>query len=129
MNGEIWDWIDSIGETKKDLVKEGRSLITEYEPYFVNRAFSQFIDSVLYVNEMNIRRNIPVKAHYDYLRHSLRPKRRRTPWAKADAEKKEKLNVIANYMEISLSKAAEYLPLIDNETIERMRKATGGTSE
>ena len=55
---ELKDWLNSINQTKENLIDEDPSLEKEYPPYIVNRCFSGHLDAVLFANEMN---------HYHFL--------------------------------------------------------------
>ena len=50
---ELKDWLNSINQTKKDLINEDPSLEKEYSPYIINRIYSGHLDAVLFANEMN----------------------------------------------------------------------------
>ena len=50
---ELKDWLNSINQTKKNLIDEDPSLEKEYPPYIVNRCLSGHLDCILFVNEMN----------------------------------------------------------------------------
>jgi len=51
---ELKDWLNSINQTKKNLIDEDSSLEKEYSPYIINRCLSGYIDCIMYANEMNI---------------------------------------------------------------------------
>ena len=47
---ELKDWLNSINDTKKNLLNEDPSCIKNYPPYIVNKCLSGHIDSVLFAN-------------------------------------------------------------------------------
>ena len=51
---ELKDWLNSINQTKKNLLDEDRTLEKEYPPYIVNKCLSGSIDCIMFVNELNI---------------------------------------------------------------------------
>ena len=73
---ELKDWLNSINQTKKNLLDEDPTLEKEYPPYIVNRCFSGHLDSIMFANEMNIHNSIPKKMQYDFYLNSLRKKKR-----------------------------------------------------
>ena len=51
---ELKDWLNSINNTKKDLLEEDPSLSKEYPPFIINKCLSGHMDSVFFSpNEMN----------------------------------------------------------------------------
>ena len=53
-----------------------------YQPYLVNKNYSNFQDTILYANEMNKYHNLDNKLQFDYLLNSIRPRKRFSPWHK-----------------------------------------------
>ena len=47
---ELKDWLNSINQTKKNLIDEDPSLEKDYNPYIVNRIYSGHLDSVMSVS-------------------------------------------------------------------------------
>ena len=50
---ELKDWLNSINQTKKNLIDEDPDLEKDYPPYIINRCYSGHLDAVMYANEMN----------------------------------------------------------------------------
>ena len=48
---ELKDWLNSINDTKKNLIEEDPSIASEYPPYIVNRCLSGHLDCILFANE------------------------------------------------------------------------------
>lgn len=122
---DFFDWVNSVSETKKNLVKEGRS-INEYLPFMVNMAMSYFPDSILYANEMNLQHHLSKQVQYDYLLSSLRARKRRSKWFKKTVEEQKTIDAIAQYMQLSPRKVIQIMHLIPEEEQERMRLAIDG---
>ena len=51
---ELKDWLNSINQTKKNLIDEDPLMEKEYSPYIVNRIYSGHLDSIMFANEMNM---------------------------------------------------------------------------
>ena len=81
---ELKDWLNSINQTKKNLIDEDPSLEKEYPPYIVNRCFSGHLDAIMFANEMNQYHFLPKKLQYDFYLNSLRKKKRFSPWLRQD---------------------------------------------
>ena len=43
---ELKDWLNSINQTKKNLIDEDPSVEKDYPPYIINRCFSGHLDAV-----------------------------------------------------------------------------------
>ena len=50
---ELKDWLNSINQSKKNLIDEDPSIEKDYPPYIINRCFSGHLDAVMFANEMN----------------------------------------------------------------------------
>ena len=51
---ELKDWLNSINQSKKNLIDEDPSIEKDYPPYIINRCFSGHLDAVMFANEMNM---------------------------------------------------------------------------
>ena len=54
MKVELKDWLNSINQTKINLIDEDLEIEKEYPPYIINRCLSGHIDAIMFANEMNI---------------------------------------------------------------------------
>ena len=123
---ELKDWLNSINQTKKNLIDEDPSLEKEYNPYIVNRIYSGHLDSVLFSNEMNKYSFLPKKIQYDFYLNSLRSKKRFSPWLRKD--KIKDLDYVKRYYGYSNEKAQQALKILTKEQLNfiRLKFETGG---
>lgn len=92
----------------------------QYNAFIVNRALSYHQDSILLVNEMNVACMLDGKMQYDFLRSTLRPRKRFSKWAKPNIT--DKLKVIKDYYGYNNEKAMAVESIFTDEDIERMKK-------
>ena len=123
---ELKEWLNSINNTKKNLINEDPSLEKEYPPYIINRCFSGHIDSIMFANELNKYPNLDKKLQYDFFLNSLRKKKRFSPWLRKDQIKN--LDLIKQYYGYSNEKAKQVLNILTKEQLSfiRDRLETGG---
>ena len=123
---ELKEWLNSINNTKKNLINEDPSLEKEYPPYIINRCFSGHIDSIMFANELNKYPNLQKKLQYDFFLNSLRKKKRFSPWLRKDQIKN--LDLIKQYYGYSNEKAKQVLNILTKEHLSfiRDRLETGG---
>ena len=112
---DLKDWLNSINQTKKNLLDEDPTLEKEYPPYIVNRCFSGHLDCIMFANEMNIHNNIPKKMQYDFYLNSLRKKKRFSPWLRQD--KIKDLDCVKRYYGYSNEKAKQALRILTKEQL------------
>ena len=124
---ELKDWLNSINQTKKNLIDEEPSIEKEYLPYIVNRCLSGSIDCVMLCNEMNMNHNLEKKLQYDFLINTVRPKKRFSPWLKK--EKIKDIESVKSYYGYSNEKAEQALKMLTKEQINFIRDKldVGGT--
>jgi len=127
-----FDFIKSINEHKPNLLKdckayEGEELISsdtpskQYVPFIINRGFSQFNDTVLLVNELNVRHQLPAKMQYDFLFSAIRPRKRFSKWAKK-AKDPNDLQLIQEAYNYSKEKAENVYSLFSKDDLKKLRK-------
>ena len=124
---ELKDWLNSINQTKKNLIDEDPSLEKEYPPYIINRCLSGHLDCILFVNEMNQHHSLDKKMQYDFFLNTLRAKKRFSPWLRQD--KIKDLDLVKRYYGYSNEKAKQALRILTKEQLNFIKSKfeTGGT--
>ena len=127
MTLELKDWLNSINQTKKNLIDEDSSLEKEYSPYIINRCLSGYIDCIMYANEMNIYNRLNKKLQYDFFINIIRIKKRFSPWVKK--EKIKDIEYVKTYYGYSNEKAEQALRILSKEQINFIKQKldVGGT--
>lgn len=94
--------------------KKGRIDIDEcgYDPYVINRVFSNTRDTVLFANEMNANARIPKQMQFDFYYYSLPKQKRYGKWFKTVYDK-EKIDLIKEYTGFSFDKAKDLLSILE----------------
>ena len=123
---ELKDWINSINQTKKNLIDEDPSLEKDYSPYIVNRIYSGHLDAIMFANEMNVYNFLPKKLQYDFYLNTLRSKKRFSPWLRKDEIKD--LDCVKRYYGYSNEKAKQALRILTKEQLNFIKSKfeTGG---
>jgi len=117
MTSSPFDWINSICNDTKNGIIEGTLDPKEYNPFIVNRGLSLYEDTIAYVQQMNLRPDIPGEAQYHFL-HGLVAKRRRfSKWPKLAISKldKELYDVLQDKYRYSLEKCIEISRLLNED--------------
>ena len=124
---EFKDWLNSINQTKKNLIDEDSSIEKDYPPYIINRCFSGHLDAVLFANEMNMYSFLPKKMQYDFFINTLRTKRRFSPWIRKDLV--DNLDCVKRYYGYSNEKAKQALKILSKEQLDFIKSKfeIGGT--
>lgn len=126
MGIELTDWLNSINQSKINLIDDDKSLEKEYPAYIINRCLSGHIDCLMYANEMNKNNLLPKKLQYDFYINIIRNKKRYSPWIKKD--KIKDLDYVKRYYGYSNEKAKQALRLLSEEQLNFIKKRfeTGG---
>jgi len=112
--------LPSILSTKKSV------MLTEqdeksYPAFIVNRALSQFADTVFFANAINYYPNLDNKLKYDFLLNTVKPYRRPfSKWAKK--VEPVDLAVVKEYYGYSDAKALEALRILTPDQIDSLKK-------
>ena len=112
---ELKDWLNSINLNKKNLIDDDPSVEKDYSPYIINRCLSGHIDTILFVNEMNMYSFLPKKMQYDFYVNSIRKRKRFSPWMRKDEI--DNLNVVKRYYNCSNEKAKEIIKILNKEQV------------
>ena len=123
---ELKDWLNSINQTKKNLIDEDPLMEKDYSPYIINRIYSGHLDAIMFANEMNMYNFLPKKLQYDFYLNSLRSKKRFSPWLRKD--KIKDLDYVKRYYGYSNEKAQQALKILTKQQLNFIRSKfeTGG---
>ena len=123
---ELKDWLNSINQTKKNLIDEDPSVEKEYPPYIINRCLSGHLDCIMFANEMNMYSFLPKKMQYSFYLNTLRPKKRFSRWLRKDEIKD--LDYVKRYYGYSDEKAKQALKILNTEQLNFIKSKfeTGG---
>ena len=126
---ELKDWLNSINNTKDNLVSDDPNVIKSYPPYIVNRCLSSHIDAILFANEMNKNHHLDKELQYSFYLNSLRKKKRFSPWLRKD--KVNDLDIVKQYYNYSNDKAMQALKILSREQLDfiKQRLETGGRNK
>jgi hypothetical protein len=118
----FFDFLNSVNENKRDLLKEDPANVSEYVPFMVNRGLSYFPDTVMFANEMNQHASIPKEWQYAFYLNGVSKRRRFSKWSKRDATP-EDVSLVMRAYQYSSEKAISALKLLTIEQLEEMRAA------
>jgi len=122
MSYELKHYLKSINETKENLLDSDDPMWTKkYSPYIINKCLAPFNDTIMLVNEMNMRHHLDSKLQYDFLLNTIRSKKRYAPWVKAS--KLKDLEYVKEYFGYSNEKAKAALKILDNEQINTIKNS------
>ena len=127
---KLGDFLTAINYSKETLL-DGENNLNEkdYTPYVVNRCLSYFPDTILQSNQMNALPSIQKKMHFDYLRLSVRQRKRFSKWLKD--EENEVIDMLKQVYNYSHKTAKEVLPLLSEDDIKALKEQTftGGSQK
>lgn len=109
--------LESINYTKEDVLDPNGK---DYIPFIVNKSLSYFMDTVAYANEMNKHPFLDKRMQYDYLKGSIRKRKRFSGWVKKD--KSDVIDAIIKYYDVSYRKATEYERLLTEDQKQEILK-------
>ena len=127
MNYELKDWLNSINQTKINLMDENPESVKEYAPYIINKCLSGHIDAILFANEMNKYHHLDKDMQYSFYINTLRKRKRFSPWLRKD--KVKDLECIKRYYGYSNEKASQALKILSKSQLDfiKQRLDIGGT--
>ena len=114
------DYIPAISHAKKRLMdSDDEQWEKNYQPYLVNKNYSNFQDTILYANEMNKYHNLDNKLQFDYLLNSIRPRKRFSPWHKKTIH--NDFDYVKEYYGYNNKKTEQALNILTKEQIDDIK--------
>ena len=118
---ELKDYLNAINHTKERLMDtEDDEWEKKYPPFIVNKCLSGFQDTLMLVNEINQHPHLDKKLQFDFLINSIRPRKRFTPWVKA--EKLDDLEYVKEFYGYNNEKARVALSILNDEHIATIKR-------
>ncbi len=113
-------FVEAISFSKTDLLEDTPELEKDYIPFIVNKSLSYHLDALQHANEMNLYYDIDKKLQFDYLRHSLRSRKRFAKWGKKPEN--TELNNIQQYYSCNERDAEEILGLLSDDDLKKINE-------
>ena len=113
-----FDFVNAINYNKENLIVDDWSE-KQYVPYIVNKALSYGADTVIPANEMNSRPHIDKKLQFDYLRISVRPRKRFSKWLKPEQD--DRIDALKALYGYSNTRAREVVDLLSEDDWKQIR--------
>ena len=116
MTYELKEYLKAVNQTKEPLMDgDDEEWERKYPPFIVNKCVGAFPDTIMLVNEINQLPNVDRKLQFDFLRTSLRSRKRFTPWIKAS--KMDNLECVKEYYGYNNAKAKSALDILSDDQI------------
>ena len=118
---ELKDYLNAINHTKERLMDtEDEEWEKKYPPFIVNKCLAPFQDTILLVNEINQYPHLDKKLQFDFLINSIRPRKRFTPWVKAN--KLDDLEYVKEFYGYNNEKAKVALTILNDDQIATIKQ-------
>ncbi len=114
---KLGDYLNAINYSKDDLFADEEAA-KGYVPFIVNRSLSYFPDTILQANDMNIHADLGKREQFDYLRHSIRKRRRFSKWLKKTEDKR--IESVKIYYNLGTKKALESMRVLSDRQIDEI---------
>ena len=115
-----FDFVNSINQSKKDLLEDPEVSETDYVPFVVNKALSYFPETLLYANEINQYPFIDNKLQYHYLLNTVRPGKRFAKWVKR--ENVEDIEAVKQFYGYNIEKAQQALRILTVDNLNYIKQ-------
>lgn len=119
----LTEFLNSINQTKENMLANDPKLEKEYVPYVVNKCFSYFPETIFHANRMNMVSHIDKKLQYDYYFYSVSKRKRFSKWIKP--ENNTKIDLIKQIYGYSDAKAREVSDLLNEEDLRELVQKGG----
>ena len=117
------DILNSINQTKENLLSKDPRLEKDYVPFVINKCFSYFPDTIFYANRMNQAAFLDKKLQYDYYIHSISKRKRFSKWIKPEENKD--LEVVKEVYGYSDARAREVIDMLPMDKLRELVQKGG----
>lgn len=123
----FFDFLNSINTTKINLIDEDPENEKIYNSFMINRSLSNFIDTIMYANEMNKYSSLPKHIQYDFFLYGVKKRKRFSKFHKKDASSDD-VELIMKAYDYSTARAESTLKMLSQEQLIELREyySTGG---
>ena len=115
-----FDFVNSINQSKKDLLSDPEVSETDYVPFVVNKTLSYSPETLLYANEMNRYPFVDNKLQYHYLLNTVRPGKRFAKWVKR--ENVEDVEAVKQFYGYNIEKAQQALSILTVDNLNYIKQ-------
>ena len=116
----VFDVIKNINVNKNEEIRN--EMISLYDLFIINKAFSLHPDTIFYANVMNMNSQIPKKLQYDYYMNSIKKRNRWVKWPKKKTDKDDIVNFISNHLSMNYKNATNISKILTISEISEIRK-------
>lgn len=129
MSVSPFDFVEAVSFTKEDIIRDGDAEERDYNAFIINRSLSYFPNSVFDAQEMNREYMLDPIMQFDYLRLSLRKRKRMSPWAKKINT--DDINTVSQAFNMNINKSREALRALSDQELIDIRSSLnrGGWNE
>lgn len=117
------DILNSINQTKENLLSKDPRLEKDYVPFVINKCFSYFPDTIFYANRMNQAAFLDKKLQYDYYIHSISKRKRFSKWIKPEENKD--LEIVKQIYGYSDARAREVIDMLPMDKLRELVQKGG----
>lgn len=117
-----FEFVNAIN-SKKDIIRnsDNPELMEKlYNPFIINKTYSNFTDTIMYASEINQFSHIDSKLQFDYYLNSLRSAKRFSKWHKR--EENVDVEAIQEYYKVNYARAVEYSRVLTSEQIDQIKQ-------
>jgi len=106
------EFLNSINQTKENLMDKDPKVEKDYVPFVVNKCLSYFPDTIFYANRMNQVAHLDKKLQYDFYIHSISKRKRFSKWIKPEESKDlEVVKQVYGYSDRHAREVIDLLPM------------------
>ena len=115
----VFDYVKSINDKK--YIWDNFS-DKEFDPYIINLAFSYYLDTLFFANEMNKYPKLSNKQIYDFLYFGISKRKRWANWNKQDKNKQEIIRKLSEFYNISENEMSNIIRIIGDDKAKALIK-------
>lgn len=117
------DYIRAITDTKVNLFEMHEITDDEYPRFYIDKYFSNYVGTILYCNEVNIRPWLNARQHFEFYFNSVnKGKRAFVDWYKPEMD--SDLESIMVYYGYNRFKASEIYDLLSKDQLDIIKSKT-----
>ena len=119
MSVSPFHFVEAASFTKEDIIRNGDAEERDYNAFIVNKALSFFPDSVFDAQEMNREYILDPIMQFDYLRLSLRKRKRFSKWFKKIDN--ENIEIVSQTFDMNINKSKSALKALTDEQLDAIK--------
>lgn len=117
---------DIVNVLNEKNTHEREDIIHAYNPWIINKALANSMDTLLFSEQMNLYYQLPKESQFDFYFHGIPKGKRYSKWFKENKDEEDIINILMQRLYCNRNLAKKYLAMLSDDEKNQMLNMEGG---